>query len=183
MDNSGSPDAVIGGTLTDGPVFLIDPKNSDSWDLVASEIKNLKLDTVVALGGENAVPAKALKRIAAGHNQGRLSGPNRYATAVAVASYAFPPQQGIANPQGGSVLSDKVVYIARGDNFADALVAGALTDGPVLLLPSRTDSLSADAHNYVAALHPHTVLALGGMGAIHPDTVEATVNAVKAGLR
>lgn len=182
-DNSGSPDAVIGGTLTDGPVFLIDPKSSDSWDLVASEIKNLKLDTVVALGGENAVPAKALKRIAAGHNQGRLSGPNRYATAVAVASYAFPPQQGIANPQGGSVLSDKVVYIARGDNFADALVAGALTDGPVLLLPSRTDSLSADAHNYVAALHPHTVLALGGMGAIHPDTVEATVNAVKAGLR
>lgn len=182
-DNAGSPDAVIGGTLTDGPVFIIDPKNPASWDLVASEVKNLQPDTVVALGGEGAVPTKALQHVASGHTVARLSGPDRYATAVAIASYAFPPQQGIAKPQGGAVLSDRVVYVARGDNFADALVAGTLTDGPVLLMPSRTNRIPDDAHNYVANLHPHTVIALGGMGAIHPDTVEATVNSVKAGLR
>lgn len=150
---------------------------------MASEVKNLKLDIVVILEGENMVPVEALKRIVAGHNQGRPSGPDRYAIVVAVVPCAFPPQQGVMNPRDGLVLSDKVVYIVRGDNFIDALVAGALIDGPVLLLPPRTDSLSVGTHSYVIVLHPHAVLVLGGVGAIHPDTVEVTVNAVEAGLR
>lgn len=182
-DRSGSPDAVIGGTLKDGPVFIIDPNNPASWDLVASEVKNLKVDTVVALGGEGVVPNKALQRIADGKTVARLAGPDRYATAIAIASYAYPPQPGVVGANGEPVLSDKVVYVARGDNFADALVAGTLTDGPVILMPSRTDTTPDNVHNYVANLHPNTVIALGGMGAIHPDTVDAVVKSVKAGLR
>lgn len=182
-DREGSPDAVIGGILNDGPVFIIDPNNPESWNLVAGEVKNLNPDTVVALGGEGAVPNQALQHIAGGKAVARLAGKDRYSTAVAIASYVFPPQPGIIGVAGNSVLSDKALYIARGDNFADALVAGTLTDGPVLLMPSRTDTTPDEVHNYVANLHPNTVIALGGMGALHPDTVEATVKSVKAGLR
>lgn len=181
-DNNGSPDAVIGGILTDGPVFIIDPRNPSSWDLVAAEVKTLKPNTVVALGGQQAVPDKALQHIAQGIAQGRLAGSDRYATAVAIASYAFPPHE-VKSTKGMSVLSDNAVYIARGDNFADALVAGTLTDGPVLLMPSRVDTTPDEVHNYVSKLHPNTVIALGGLRAIHPDTVDAVVKSVKAGLR
>ena len=51
----------------------------------------------------------------------RIGGIDRYDTAVQIAARTFTGHQ-------------NTVYIARGDLPVDALVAGQLTDGPVLLL-------------------------------------------------
>lgn len=52
----------------------------------------------------------------------RIGGIDRYDTAVQIAARTFTGHQ-------------NTVYIARGDLPVDALVAGQLTDGPVLLSP------------------------------------------------
>src|SRR5690625_1130577 len=56
----------------------------------------------------------------------RVFGENRLETAVAIAQRSFPSGAG-------------VVYLARADQFADALAAGTLVDGPILLVPSCGD--------------------------------------------
>ncbi len=53
----------------------------------------------------------------------RIAGASRVDTAVAISRAAFPDGAPTA-------------YLARADVFADALAAGALTDGPILLVPS-----------------------------------------------
>lgn len=83
---------------------------------------------------------------------GRVAGATRVETAVAVAQRAFPDGAAAA-------------YLARADDFADALAAGALRDGPVLLVPScgaLPDVVAAE----LARLAPDEVLALGGPAAV-----------------
>ena len=184
-DGAGSPDAVVGGTLSDGPVLMVNPRSPETWKYVASEVSDLHVSEVVGLGGPGALPQEALTTIAAesGANVSRLAGADRYGTAAAIAAYAYPAIARQDEKTGSPILSDHVAYIARGDNFADALVAGALRDGPVLLVPSRTNQAPAPVANYLGSLHPNTIIALGGLGAVHPDTVEAVVAAAKSGLR
>lgn len=174
-NGAGSPDAVVGGTLSDGPVLIVNPRSPETWKYVASEVSDLHVSEVVGLGGPGVLPEQALTTIAAqsGANVSRLAGADRYGTAAAIAAYVFPSQ---------SDLGDGVAYIARGDNFADALVAGALRDGPVLLVPSRTNQAPAPVANYLSVLHPNTIIALGGLGAVHPDTVKAVVVSAGSGL-
>ncbi|WP_298635683.1 cell wall-binding repeat-containing protein, partial [uncultured Mobiluncus sp.] len=117
-----------------------------------------------------------------GANVSRLAGADRYGTAAAISAHAYPAIARL-DENGAPTVSDYVAYIARGDNFADALVAGALRDGPVLLVPSRTNQAPAPVANYLGSLHPNTIIALGGLGAVHPDTVEAVVAATKSGLQ
>ena len=168
-DGAGSPDAVVGGTLSDGPLLIVNPRSPETWKYVASEVSDLHVAEVVGLGGSGALPQEALTTIAAGSGAqvSRLAGTDRYGTAAAIAAQAFPAQLGM----GGGVA-----YIARGDNFADALVAGALRDGPVLLVPNRTNQAPAPVANYLSVLHPGTIIALGGEGAVHPDTVKAVTS-------
>lgn len=99
---------------------------------------------------------------------GRLSGPDRIATAIAVADNSFGP--GMA---GAAVL-------ARHDNFPDALAGGPLAsakDGPLLLTqPGGLDSRVSDALNRLVP-KGRDVYLLGGAGAISP-AVESAVNAL-----
>ena len=52
----------------------------------------------------------------------RVFGEDRFGTSVAISRYEF---------RGGA----PEVYLARADNFADAVAAGSLKRGPVLLVP------------------------------------------------
>ena len=85
----------------------------------------------------------------------RLAGSDRVGTAVEISKHAFP--QPFAS--GGSV------YLARKDVFADAVAAGSLTDGPVLLVPS-CGTVPTVVTAEVARLAPARVVALGGTGAV-----------------
>lgn len=84
----------------------------------------------------------------------RVSGPDRYATAAAVAQTAFA---------GGS----DIVYVATGENFPDALAAGpvaGMAEAPVLLV--RAGELPAATRDELTRLAPSTVVVLGGETAV-----------------
>ncbi|WP_420804265.1 cell wall-binding repeat-containing protein, partial [Salsipaludibacter albus] len=115
---------MAGGALTDGPVLLV-PATGAVPQVVLDEIDRLSPGQVVALGGPAAITDTVLAQAdGPTRSTGRLSGSNRYATAVAVSQYQFP-------------AGSSRVYLARGrEPLVDALAGGALTDGPVLLVPA-----------------------------------------------
>jgi len=94
----------------------------------------------------------------------RIAGPDRIATAVAVSRSAFPD---------GSAAA----YLARADLFADALSAGSLADGPVLLVPSCGD-LPPVVATELRRLSPQRVAALGGTAAVCDALLDEAVLAV-----
>lgn len=156
-------DALAGGALTDGPILLVPPCGEPA-PLVAAEIARIDPKRVMALGGTTAVCDDHLDAFAGDRTRGRLAGESRYQTAVAIAEEAFPD-------------TADTVYVARGvDPLVDALAGGALTDGPVLLvpptLPVPTEVLAA-----VARLAPNRVTALGGPAAIGDDVLAAVAAA------
>lgn len=83
---------------------------------------------------------------------GRLAGANRFATAVEIAKHAFPD-------------GAPVVYLARADDYPDALAGGSLTDGPVLLVP-RCGEVPQVVLDEIRRLNPQRVTALGGNGSV-----------------
>ena len=153
-----SPDAVVAGALTRGPVLFV-PRDGPVPPAVADEIARLDPTTVVALGGTVAMPEATLDAAADGRPTNRLSGEDRIATAVAVAAHGFP-------------MAPPTVYLARSDLFADAVAAGSLADGPVLLVPSCGELPAAVAAE-VARLAPGDVKALGGPVAVCDDLLDA----------
>ncbi|KPU45157.1 N-acetylmuramoyl-L-alanine amidase LytC precursor [Oxobacter pfennigii] len=92
----------------------------------------------------------------------RLSGSDRYKTAVSISQKGWPDG------------SDYAV-IARGDDFADALCAGPLAkkyNAPILL--TMTDSLGADTLEELKRLKVKNIIIVGGTGAVSQN-VESTI--------
>lgn len=131
----GSPDAVAGGVLTDGPVILVNPNGNNAF--AANAIKALGVHKVIALGGPGAVSAAVLGEVSQGIATDRLQGENRYATSLAIANHAFPGHKG-------------TFYVARGDVLADSVSGGALQDGPIIL-----SSISPNSGINIAAGYVH----------------------------
>lgn len=138
-DGQGSPDAVAGGALRDGPILLINAKVGPSQE-VQDEIERLGATKVVRLGG-NPLGAPITSSVA---------GTNRYETATLIASRAFD--------------KPSTVYLARGDVFADAVSAGSLTDGPVVL--TRTITLPEATCEWLTAQQPIRIVAVGSINAV-----------------
>lgn len=111
---------------------------------------------VLALGGSAAAYGKDLPNI------DRYQGPTRYQTAIAAAQ-AF--------------TTSGLVYLARGDSQADAVVGGKLPGGPLLLVNSDP-SIQARVAQTINKLQARKVIVLGGPAAV----AEAWVRAV-AGSR
>ena len=88
----------------------------------------------------------------------RLHGASRVETAVAISKSAF------------SAGAD-TVYLARSDVFADAIAAGSLTDGPVLLVP-RCGTIPRVVLDEIARVDPAEVVALGGPDSVCQETVD-----------
>jgi hypothetical protein len=93
----------------------------------------------------------------------RVFGPDRIATSVAISQYEFP---------SGS----EEAYLARSDAFADAVAAGPLSRGPVLLVP-QCGELPAVVTAELRRLDPDRVVALGGPSAICDDILQQAVEA------
>jgi putative cell wall-binding protein len=153
---AGFADALAGGPAAvalGGPVLLTDPATLPG--VVAAEITRLSPSRIVVVGGVAAVSAtvfNALQAIQA--NTVRISGSNRYATAVAISEDAFA---------GGSTR----VYVATGLNFPDAL-AGAAAAGwygaPVLLVPGT--SIPGTVSAEITRLGASQIIVLGGIGVV-----------------
>ncbi|MBW3662616.1 MAG: cell wall-binding repeat-containing protein [Actinobacteria bacterium] len=153
-------DAVTGGVLTAGPILLV-PSCGPIPGVVRAEIDRLDPGTVIALGREQAVCEQTLLLAAAGRDTGRLGGPTRIGTSVEISEFQFDPGE-----------ADHV-YIARTDPYADAVVGGVLTEGPILLVPRCDQPVPDIVLAEIDRLDPEQVIALGEVVAVCEDTLEA----------
>lgn len=158
-------DAVAGGGLSDGPILLVRPDGSYPSSVLAERARILG-PPLVGLGGPTVVADATLADLDRGSSQlpDRLHGSNRYDTAVTIAGRAYPE-------------GPTTVYLARGDTLADAVAAGGLTDGPVLLVGPTCGALRTGVKTYLSLVAPQQVLALGGPGAVCDETLDAAVAA------
>lgn len=150
-------DAAVGGVLTDGPILVV-PSCGDTPPSVRTEIDRLQVTSVTALGGESAICEELLEDAADGRDTARLGGQDRFETAVQVARSTF--------------TSAERVYLARSDEFIDAVTGGTLTDGPILLVP-RCGAVPAVVRAALDEFDPSTVVALGGDVAVCDETLAA----------
>lgn len=146
-DGAANDHAELGGISRDGRVVTF---HSGADDLVPTATE------------EGADVFVALRPGPDGVEVGRVDGPNRFATAAAVALDGFDPAQ------------TDTVYVAAGDDFPDALAGGPLAaarSAPILLV-HRTD-LPQETAEALAALSPSEVVALGGTGPVPQSVLDA----------
>ncbi len=138
------------------------PPCGDTPAAVRAEIDRLEVTSITALGGESAICPQLLEDAADGRETVRLGGGDRFETAVRIAQSAF-------------TTADRV-YLARADEFIDAVTGGTLTDGPILLVP-RCGPVPAVVQAAIDGFDPAEVVTLGGEVAI----CDATLAAAAAG--
>jgi len=150
-------DALSGSALagSKGCPLLLTPSNALPQTVVDELHRVLpKAATVYVLGGSAALsPAIDTEVTSAGFTPHRLSGTNRYETSIAIA------REISAHPT--------MVLVATGDDFPDALTAGAVAssrgDAVVLTLPKNKTTDTARAYITSAMANPSTALVAVGM--------------------
>jgi putative cell wall-binding protein len=159
------PDALAAGpaaAVSGGPLLLTTATRLPSS--VAAEIKRLHPQKIVIVGGVGAVSA-AVQTAAAGLAPTvRVSGADRYATARAIAEYAFPTGASHA-------------FIASGASYPDALAAGAAAGAvkaPVLLTTPAATSATTALRDELRRLGVTGATIVGGTGAVS-SAVQAVV--------
>jgi putative cell wall-binding protein len=134
--------------------------------VTATALTTLAPSRVVALGGTAVVPDSVLAAAAdaaGGATTDRLSGPDRFGTAAAIAA---------AFGEAGRV------YLATGLNFPDALAGGPLAalDGAPILL-AAPGGLPAATSGALGEILPNRVVALGGTTVVPADVLAAAADA------
>lgn len=166
------PDALSAGPLAArAQLPLLLTPGDRTMPVVDDALAQLGIERIVVVGGDAAVSSGV---VAAYENQGyaieRFAGPSRTATAAVVADNAIARLG----------FDDRVVLLARGDAFPDALTAsmhGATLGAPILLARSP-GLLSQPTAGWLAEACPQVgvVRALGGGAAIQPGTLGAAVD-------
>jgi putative cell wall-binding protein len=116
-------------------------------------LTRLRPGRIIVLGGTAAISAgvaSALDSYDTGGGVRRLAGPDRYATAAAIARHHHP---------SGAPMA----YVTTGMNFPDALAAGApaaIRGAPTLLV--RTSSVPGATATELERLNPTRIIVLGG---------------------
>ena len=153
------PDALSASGLAgsyDAPVLLTRP--DVLLNSVRDEIVRLGATRVIVVGGTSAVSSGVMTAVGGlpGVAVSRIAGKDRYETAAKIAAE-------IAAREGGAPIA----YVARGDNFPDALACSPYAFAnkmPVLL--TRPTSLPGYTKNAITSLGVKTVLIPGATSAI-----------------
>jgi putative cell wall-binding protein/alpha-tubulin suppressor-like RCC1 family protein len=155
-------DAMPAGVLAaidDGPVLLVTPGGVPA--VTAAELVRLRPERIVIVGGPAEVGAAveaSLRSYAA--RVVRVSGVDRYETAVALSQSRFDP--GVP-----------AVFVMSGDRFPDALAAVAPAGrlgGPILL--SSPTCVPASVRAEIGRLQPGRIIIIGG-GAVLGSGIDA----------
>lgn len=176
------PDALAGAYLAGnavGPVVLTPPTTlaTEARDAIAALTSNAGWSGVVyVLGGPNAVSedvVDAIEAISGVDEVVRISGDDRFATAVAVAR-AVPGTSNPTNAQSAAQVGEidgmKAAILATGRNFPDALVAGVLSrQGNIPILLTQPDAVPAVTAQALADLGIEKVVLAGGTAVISED--------------
>ncbi|WP_193315458.1 cell wall-binding repeat-containing protein [Nostocoides sp. F2B08] len=165
------PDALAAApaaTLSNAPVLLV--RRDSVPAATQQELLRLAPQNIVLLGGTLAV-SEAVEESLRGfttqqtpESVTRIWGATRYDTAAAIS--------------GGAFQTDvPVVYVATGQNFADALAGGAVAarDGAPVILVGPT-GIPPGSHDELTRLSPTRIVLLGG-----PLAVDESVATLLAG--
>ena len=137
-----------------GPLLLTQSDRLPS--AVRTELARLDPDLVVIVGGTAVVTAAVARQIDdLGLDVERVAGADRYATSRAIVSRFFS--------------SSEVAYVATGENFPDALAAGAAAgaiDAPVVLVPGRASSVTSATRSLLTSLGVTTTYIAGGTAVV-----------------
>ncbi|CAN5328982.1 hypothetical protein BH23ACT9_BH23ACT9_08070 [soil metagenome] len=156
------PDALAGvpaAVSAPGPLLLV--TDDTVPEVTAGELDRLDPGRIVVLGGTAVVDHSVEDELDAYGDVDRLAGPNRFATAAAIA--------------GSEITAADTVYVATGGDFADALTAGAVAGNdpaPVLLVTS--DAIPEETSAALANIGPSRIIVMGGTVAVSGD-VEAAL--------
>ncbi len=152
------PDALAGAPAADqrgAPILLVQAGSIPT--ATSAELTRLKPNIIYLLGGTAVVSTSVQSQLAAFSRSGtvvRVAGADRYATAVAAVTNAFP-----------STVSD--VMVATGAGFADALAGGGAASRanmPILLV--QGNAIPAATATKLGQLSPSRIWVLGGTGSI-----------------
>lgn len=153
------PDALSAGPVVSqlgGPVLLTTPTALP--DSVRTEIVRLRPQQIVVVGGTGAVSNAVFTQLQSLAPQVvRLGGASRYETSRNVTGFGF-------GESGASVA-----YVAGGENFADALAAGAAAgskNAPIVLVPGRASSVDVATLELLRELGVTRIFVVGGEGAV-----------------
>lgn len=155
------PDALSGGAAAaagGAPLLLVGSGGVPT--ATADELTRLGVTTIKVLGGSAAVSEATATALGSYGTVQRISGPDRYATSVAINQDAF------ADNLGGTV------YVATGLNFPDALTV-APTRRPLVLVPGTSTALPAGTAAEIERLNPARVVIMGGTAAVSAEIEQA----------
>lgn len=150
------PDALAGAARAgalDGPVLLTRPGSLPSE--TRSQLTRLVPEHIYALGGTGTISETVLDELAAYGPTTRISGADRYATAVELSHDYAPPTS---------------VFLATGADWPDALAGAAMAgreQNPVLLTQQGT--IPGVTWTELDRLDPATVVILGGTGTVSTE--------------
>jgi len=136
--------------------------------VVADALDQLGVDNITIVGGTAAVSAAVESELDADYAIERIFGPDRYATAAAVAAEVVSLQGEFSG----------VAFLARGDAFPDALALsplsfrGSMYDGGAPILLTKPGELPAATAAAVTALDIEQAFVAGGVSAVS-DPVKA----------
>ena len=156
------PDALAART-PDGHSATLLTKEKHLPSATRAALEHLQADHIVVVGDEASVSAGVEAELAAYGTVTRVAGKNRYSTAAELATQ-FP-----ANPD--------VLFLATGEDFPDALAAGAVATklgAPILL--TRADHLPGATANALIELDPDHVVVLGQEDTISDEIVALVEN-------
>ena len=163
------PDALAASGLAgvlEAPVLLTRATSLPGG--VAEEIRRLGASRVVVVGGTPSVgrAVESALRALPGVHVERIAGPDRYATAAAVAAR-------VARNLGAGYSGE--AFLVRGDGFADGLSVSALAySGRMPVLLTRQSVLPDVAAAFLASSETTRVIVAGGESAV-AGAVEASL--------
>lgn len=154
---SAAPAAAVHG----GPLLLTDPRTLPAS--VATELRRLKPERVVIVGGTGAVAGSVVTAVRnLGLTVERVSGVDRYETSRAIVERFFSEAP--------------TAWLATGANFPDALAASAAAGSigaPVILVNGVERSLPTATLTLLSTLGVTSALIAGGTGVVSPGIEEA----------
>lgn len=140
-----------------GPVLLVERHAIPA--VTERELARLQPRHITIVGGEQAVSSGVEGALRGYAEVSRVFGDDRYGTAAVLAATHFGP------PVGG-------VTVATGENFPDAVAAGA-AGFPILLVPPG-DDIPGQVADVLGQLRPQGVVVVGGP-AVVPDALVASL--------
>jgi putative cell wall-binding protein/peptidoglycan/xylan/chitin deacetylase (PgdA/CDA1 family) len=148
------PDALTGGAaagIQGAPMLLTSSTTLSA--ATKAELQRLNPDRIMVLGGTASISTAVATEVSQIATIERVSGANRYATALAISQRVFGPDR-------------PGIMMATAQNWPDALAAGAAvsrTRGPILL--STGTGLPSGTNTELTRLGPDTAYILGGTAA------------------